>query len=226
MSKSNENATEWATEVAKSVGLLAATFGAEFDDLKVEAYRIGLECVGSAAIRQATRAILQSGEHKFMPTPGAIRALAMTDGQGVESRCEAAWMILNKAIDAHGAGRSVNFRDALINATVRLLGGWERCCRMPREEFDKWFRKDFIATYCRLMVHGCPLESAGYLAGECERANGPWVGYEYGKGGKPYELPAPEDVASPYEPALLSAPGAQQLTKRPAGLPTIEFKRA
>ena len=53
---------------------------------------------------------------------------------------------------------------------------------------------------------------------------GGWA--EYGKGGKPYELPAPEDVASPYEPALLSPPAAQQITKRSAGIPVIEFKRA
>jgi hypothetical protein len=213
-------------KVGVVVGMLCEAFGRKATVPMIEAYYLALSDLRDEQVDAAGLAALRSPDTAFMPTPGQLRAAAATDGVGMDARCEEAWLTLNRAIDKHGAGRSVNFRDGLINATVRLLGGWERCCRLPREEFDKWFRKDFIATYARLMIHGCPVDSVGYLAGECERMNGPWIGQEYGKGGKPYELPAPEDIESPYEPALLSAPGAQQLTRRPAEVPTIEFKRA
>ena len=212
-------------KVGVVVGMLCEAFNRKPSVPMIEAYYIGIGDLSDEAIDAAGTAVLR-GDYKFMPTPGELRGLASTNGAGVEARCDAAWMVFNRAIDAHGGARSVNFRDALINATVRLLGGWERCCTLPKEEFEKWYRKDFFATYTRLMASGCPQEASGYLIGECERQNGGWVGQEYGKGGKPYELPAPEDVASPYEPALLSPPAAQQITKRSAGIPVIEFKRA
>lgn len=221
-----ESPKKWAAEVAKCIGTLASVFNFECDELAVEAYRMGLEGVASSAIRKATAAILQSPDWKFMPKPGELRSLALTGGQKPEQLTDAAWVALGKAIDRYGSTKSVNFHDAMLNATVKILGGWPRCCQMGVEEFEKWFRKDFVNTYTRFLLHGCPQDLSGYLIGTVERENGQWVGVPCLREGKVYQLPSPEDVDVHYVPLLASPPAREQLTHRPENLPRLELKKA
>ena len=212
-------------QVGLVVAMLAEAFGRKTTPALFEAYQIALGDVSDHAVGTAGKAAL-CGTGGFMPTPGQLRELALTDGRGMGSRVDEAWETLNKAIDRFGSTKSVNFRDGLINATVRTLGGWEYICQRPVEEFAKWVKRDFTATYTRLMQSGCSLDSTRYLPGAVERENAAWVGKPYGNGEKLYQHPAPEEVAAPYTPLLEAPPATQQLTQRPAELPKLEIKKA
>lgn len=213
-------------KIAVTIAALCEAFNRSPTKATFMAYEIGLGDISDEQLDRAALATLQSASQKFMPTPGELRALALTEGRGVESRVDEAWSTLNRAIDKFGAGRSVNFRDGLINATVRMLGGWERICQLPVEEFEKWFQKDFRATYSRFMQSGPPVDSAGYLVGETERVNGTWVGFPCLKDGKIYELPMPEEMDSPYKPLIESPPATTQIGERPADIPRVEFRKS
>ena len=143
-----------------------------------------------------------------------------------EARVDAAWRSLCLAIDRFGASRSVNFRDALINAAVRHLGGWEFACQKSVDDFETWYRKDFARVYTTLLEQGCPIEAAGYLVGETERTNRQWVGKPYGRSGKLYELPAVEEMPATYTPLLESPKAIPGAPLRPASLPKLELKKA
>lgn len=213
--------------LGKCLLMLSGLFQIELDDIATEAYRIGLAGLSPSQINAATRAVLTSPSFKFMPKPGELRMLAVTYGRGVESQIDAAWLLLSRAIQRHGSSSSVNFRDGLINATVRILGGWSRCCELPTEEFEKWYRRDFSATYSRLLLSGASPDVCGYLRGENERHNSQWVGRtDWGKGDTAYALPAPEEIGCEYEPLLISATGqSPALNHRPTALPQIEMKK-
>lgn len=213
-------------KIAAVVAMLCEAFNRKPSAATFKAYEVGLAGLTDEQINQAANAVLtDSGE--FMPTPGQLRAMAVTGGVGYESQADTAWALLCLAIDRFGSAKSVNFRDALINATVRFMGGWEFVCQRPVEEFEKWTKKAFLETYVRFMRHGCPTELTGYLIGSNEKANGVWVGREFGGGGKPFELPAPEEVCCDYQPLLISQENQQPaLNSRSAELPKLELKKA
>lgn len=211
-------------KIAAVIGVLCEVYNRQPTAATYRAYEMGLDGISDEQLDRAGLAVLQSSTQKFMPTPGELRLSAFTEGRGIESRIDDAWRSLNRAIDRYGHGRSVNFRDALVNATVRLLGGWERVCRLTRDEFDKWYYKDFRTTYGRLMDSGCPPDAAGYLVGETERLNGPWVGQPCLRDGKPYELPAPYEVNCHYIPMLESPTAEKQICSRPDTLPKLKLK--
>lgn len=211
-------------KIATVVAMLCEAFNRKPTTATFKAYEVGLSDVSDEQLNTAANAVL-ADTAEFMPTPGQLRALALTRGVGYESRADAAWMLLCKAIQKFGGGRSVNFRDGVVNAVVRFLGGWEFVCQRPIEEFEKWTKRDFLAAYTRFMQYGCPPQTTGYLIGSNEKANAGWIGREYGSGGKPYELPAPEDVGCDYEPLVLSAPKQQPvLNQWPRDVPRLELK--
>lgn len=213
-------------KIAAIVGMLCEAFNRKPSAATFLAYEIGLDGIADEQLDRAANAVL-SGGAEFMPTPGQLRALAVTSGLGIEAQADRAWVVLCKAIDKFGSGRSVNFRDALINATVRFMGGWVFICQRPVEEFEKWTKKDFIAAYSRFMQSGPPAELTGYLIGSCEQANVPWIGREYGSGYKPFELSAPEDIGCDYEPLVISAAGQKPaLNQRPADMPQLQLRKA
>ncbi len=213
-------------KIGVTVAMIAEAYTRPTSPAFFEAYYVALSDLPDESIDVAGTAVLRGGG-KFMPTPGEIRALAITGGAGVESRVDAAWATLVKAVEMYGHTKSVNFRDGLINATVRQLGGWEFICLKPYSDFETWVKKDFSATYTRFMQSGCSDESMRYLPGLSERENYQWIGRsDWGKGEKVFELPTPADVDSPYKPLALSPPAAKQITKRPVEIPRIQFKEA
>lgn len=158
---------------AAIVGLCEA-FGKPASEARVGAYAIGLRSLTDERVVEAAALALE--RCKFMPVPAELLELAQTGGAGVDATAEQAFAALREAIQDHGADYSVSFEDGAINAAVRSLGGWQRVCDMPREEFDKWFRKDFIACYVGLVRSGASVEEMRYLAGNLERDNARWEG--------------------------------------------------
>lgn len=107
---------------------------------------------------------------KFMPTPAELRELA---GEArIDDRATLAWEAFSRAVASVGYYKSPDFDDPIINATVRTLGGWERWCSMPSDEFDKWGRQEFVKTYAVFSRTGVNGDVAAPLVGCFERENG------------------------------------------------------
>jgi hypothetical protein len=132
------------------IAALASAFRVETDEAMFEGYWLGLDDLDLSAIKNAARKALR--HCKFMPSSVELRELSgQVSGDG---RALLAWDAFQRAVVGHGGYRTVQFDDPVINATVRNLGGWQRCCDMAPEEFDKWLRKDFLATYQSLHAAG------------------------------------------------------------------------
>ncbi len=151
---------------------------------------------------------------KFRPVPAEVREAAGARQVSGADRAALAFEALSKAIPNVGYYRSPNFDDPLINATVRMLGGWERVCEMPEEEFDKWYRKEFERTYQTLLRTGVNGEAAAPLVGHFEKVNR--------LNGHPVQSQVLIETGLPWageQPKRLGGDGSSFQT------PRIEFKR-
>jgi len=146
---------------------IAATFRQEPTEPLLEAYWLGLQDLPFRAVKAAaSRALRQC---RFLPSVAELRELA---GEAKpEDRALLAWEAFERAVETHGGYASVAFDDPAITATCRSLGGWERCCSTPTEEFDKWLRKDFLTTYAAICRTGVSEDAARPLIGIHDRQN-------------------------------------------------------
>lgn len=213
--------------VVNAVAMLCEAFNRKPTDATFAAYEIGLNGISEDGVERAAAVALQ--RCKFMPTPAELRELAGTGGGSFEAMAERAWQQFTEAVRCLGPDKSVNFQDGVINAVIRHHGGWQRVCDLPRDEFDKWLRKDFIATYVRLCRDGCPEELRRYHAGHYEIENTRWIGRTLPNGGT-YRLGmfGSEVVAveaSGYKPALPAPEPQQRLAASAAGEFGAEIKR-
>lgn len=160
--------------ITAAVATLCEAFNRKPTPATFAAYEIGLKGLSEEQVERATAMAL--AKCKFMPVPAELRELAGTGGESYDSMAERAFHVLDKAVSQLGGDRSVNFHDGAINAAVRLLGGWQKCCDQPREEFEKWYRKDFLKTYVSICRGGASEELRRYHGGRIEQQNQQWVG--------------------------------------------------
>lgn len=197
---------------AMAITALAESYRQKVTPGLFHGYRMGLAGLAIADIERGCAMALQ--KCKFMPVPAELRELAGTGGESYESMAERAFHVLQGAVSSLGGDRSVNFHDGAINATVRLLGGWQKCCDQPREEFEKWYRKDFIRTYVNVCRGGASEELRRYHGGRIEQQNEAYVGrtlrsgitYQPGMFGSGVET-----IAVDYVPALPAPPPTKRL---------------
>ncbi len=161
--KSSEDREQFATLVEA----LAATFRTEATEALIEGYWMALEDLQLASVQRAVSAAIRQCQH--MPRGVELRQLAGEMGNA--TRAVHAWSVLQKAIGQHGAYRSVDFDDPVLNATVRNLGGWQKLCQTTTEEFEKWARKDFERIYGALCASGITEEQGQRLTGIHEQTN-------------------------------------------------------
>jgi len=154
-------------DLVRLIAALAATFNREADEAMFEGYELGLCDLPVPAVKLAVGRAIR--ECKFMPTVAELRELS---GELLpQDRAILAWDVFSKAVPRHGYTASVDFEDPLINATIRNLGGWERCCSLQPDEFDKWLRKDFERTYQALLRSGASAKATAPLIGYHDRQN-------------------------------------------------------
>ncbi len=152
---------------AQAITALAASFRSESDEAMLEGYWWALDDLQIEDVRNAVRMAMR--QCKFMPAAVELRDLA--GGMTPATRAMFAWSALEKTVSRHGAYETVNFDDVVINATIRNLGGWLRCCDLPAEEFDKWFRKDFERVYQAFLQSGVSPEAGSPLIGIYDQEN-------------------------------------------------------
>lgn len=154
--------------IAAAVTLLAETIGQkQISTATINGWIEGLDGLTIEQIMVGVRRALKTC--KFMPTPVEIRELAgELKGQ---DRAVKAWGALQLAVVQHGAYRTVDFDDPVINATVNNLGGWERVCTTDAKEFDVFLRPKFLAAYAALYATGVGEEESAPLQGIHDREN-------------------------------------------------------
>lgn len=202
--------------IIAAVGMLCEAFNRKPTAATFAAYEIGLAGISPEAVERAVAAALQKS--KFMPTPAELREFSGAGGASFDTMAERAWHQLTEAVRTLGPDKSVNFADGLINAAIRVGGGWQRLCGLEGEAFSTWGRKDFLACYVRLCRDGCPEELREYHPGNFEIQNLQWIGRQL-PGGETYRLgmfgtEVCEIEAKGYQP-LLAAPPAQQRLEGP-----------
>lgn len=142
------------------IGAVLCAFDREATDATLQGYWWGLDDLSIEDVERSCRRAL--GECRRMPVPAELRELA-----GIarpEDAAQIAWQAVERATSL-GSYRTVDFEDRLINATIRSLGGWPAILERSPEEFDKWVRKDFLATYQAFSRTGVSDEAAAPLPG-------------------------------------------------------------
>lgn len=149
-------------EFSELISALVMTFGKQPDAALLMGYWLGLRTLAIADLKRAVHRAFE--ECKFLPKPIELRELA---GEVTpDERALLAWHALNSHI-AIGPYKHVDFDDCLINATIRVLGGWPHVLTKTADEWEKWFRLDFLKTYAGFYRHGIsgdvcrPLEGLG-----------------------------------------------------------------
>lgn len=154
-------------EFALLVDSLAANFGKPAEEALLEAYWMALEDLPIEAVRRAVGIAIRTAKH----LPRGVELREFSGDMNNATRAVHAWSALQIAVGRHGSYRSVDFDDPVLNATVRNLGGWQKLCATPTEEFEKWTRKDFERIYGALCASGITGEQGQYLVGSHEQAN-------------------------------------------------------
>jgi hypothetical protein len=206
---------------------LCEAFGRTASEVTIGAYEIGLAGLTAEQIEQATAMALRT--KKFMPVPAELRELAASSGACYENMAERAFLALQRAVQRLGPDYSVNFHDGAINVVVRLLGGWIHICEQPREEFQKWFRRDFVATYVRVCRDGVNEDLRRYHGGRLERDNAAWhartlpSGHVFRLGDFSTHVHA---IEADYKPALPAPIPKTLLPFDDADRPRLQLRRA
>lgn len=150
-----------------AVSALAAVFRQEPTEALLEGYWMGLSDLELGSVQQAIARAMRSA--RFMPVVVELRELAGEMPPAV--RAVKAWDAFGRGVAKHGVYASVDFDDAVINATVRNLGGWEVVLVQMEEEGNKWVRKDFERIYSALATSGISPDAGEPLIGIRDRTN-------------------------------------------------------
>lgn len=156
-------------QAAVMIGALSEAFREKPTAATYMGYEMGLDDLPLDTIKRAVTRAMR--ECKFMPSVAELRELA-----GVTSVADSsviAWGIFAEARRVHGYYRSVTFDDPVLNATVRGIGGWMRCCEMPDDEFNAYLPKRFQETYRALARNGVSVERGAGLVGFHDAGNLP-----------------------------------------------------
>lgn len=143
-------------------------------ELQAEVYFDILKDLPAESVRRAARQALSESQYPTIPPVGVLLKLA-TGEVPAESRATIAYAAAARAVQTQGGYRSVDFDDPLVNATIRLMGGWDRFCDWPVDEVQ-WRKRDFERMYLALSQAGVEGELVGSMPGIIEMHNSP-AGY-------------------------------------------------
>lgn len=187
------------------LSLMFSTYRIPMTDDLVAGYAFVLQGVPEVDIERAIASLLRSGR-EFCPNPGQIyQEATIGKTRGLSAK---AWNVYEKAQRLVGGEYGVNFRDGLINATVRAMGGWRRCCAIPDEDFHVWHKRDWIATYERFLADGVSEERT---RGECGVLPSDFVGNRICNVAVDYEPLVTSDVVTTL-PQLATSEDRSELT--------------
>jgi hypothetical protein len=157
-------------QILECVTILAEAWRQKITPMTVRTYELGLSDLDIADVKRGVMSAIR--ECQFMPSVHELRKLAGAAGTRIEAKDRPllAWEAVRRAISKVGAYDSPSFDDAVINATIRELGGWPLLCDTPSDEMH-WLEKRFCATYSALCSVKLPADQTERLAGITEINN-------------------------------------------------------
>lgn len=148
-------------EFAVVVSAMLETFGQEATKPRLLGYWLGMRDLDLYQVEQAVTKAMRTATR--LPSPAELREFVA--GGSTQDRAVAAWGDVLQAVP-HGPWRHIDFEDRLINASIRLLGGWPTFMERFRDaESEKWARLDFVKTYSSLARSGVNGDACRPLAG-------------------------------------------------------------
>lgn len=146
------------------ISALFESYGQEATSPRLLGYWMGLGDLVLDDVKKAVTKAIRASER--LPTPVELRRFA---GElAPEDRAQAAWGDVLRAIPC-GPYKHVDFEDSVINAAIRMLGGWPTfVSRFSGAESEKWARLEFLKTYQSLADYGVTGEAAAALPGLAE----------------------------------------------------------
>lgn len=147
---------------------LFSVFAKDFDEVLFGAWWTALEDLPLERVAHGIKRALR--ECKWMPAAAEIRSLAgcLT----MEERATLAFQSAKEAVKRVGPYSSVTFDDPVVNATIRLVGGWTDFCDASESgELDRYVRPRFLKAYITLANRGIRPSEGAYLVGIHESNN-------------------------------------------------------
>lgn len=128
-------------------------FGREVTEPLLLCYDVALDDLPDAEVQRSIIECMRS--RKFCPTAAELRETISGAPDAIATR---AFSVLSSNVDSY---KTLAFEDQLISAVVRLLGGVARIADMSRQDFDTWYRKEFIRQYVNLLQMQRPVGEMG-----------------------------------------------------------------
>ena len=153
-------------EFAETFTLLCATYNKEASKSLMSAYFMVLEDLTISEFQTAVKSVLATRKFTNLPMPADIleAVYGNPDDEALIALKE-----LEDAMGIFGAYKSVIFKNKLIMACVEGMGGWQRICQMPLDEW-KFKNQEFLKLY-RAYTRGGKYPQVDYLIGIAEQKN-------------------------------------------------------
>ena len=153
-------------EFAELFTLLCTTYNKEATKTLMSAYYMVLSELSREQFQDAIKAMLATRKYANLPMPADIleAVYGNPDDEALIALKE-----LEDAMSICGAYKSVIFKNKLIMACVEGMGGWQRICQMPLDEW-KFKNQEFLKLY-RAYTRGGKYPQVDYLIGIAEQKN-------------------------------------------------------
>ena len=165
------NSTE-RMKFSELMAMLAENYGREYSQALQKAWEAKLS---QYPFKQVEDAIYEyMATKKFPPKLADIVEILerphALDKETAEAMAEQAWAEVLSYMATIGAYESVKFRDPIINAVIKQLGGWVNLCQKTYPELETNTKWDFKKMYIAYALSGiCP--EVNYLPGINELVN-------------------------------------------------------
>ena len=153
-------------EFAETFTLLCATYNKEASKSLMSAYFMVLEDLTISEFQTAVKSVLATRKFTNLPMPADILEIVNGNPDDVAL---IALKELEDAMSIHGAYRSVIFKDKVIMACVKGMGGWQAICQVPSDEW-KFQKQEFLKLYRAYHRNG-KYPEVDYLVGKSEHQN-------------------------------------------------------
>ena len=152
--------------------LLAENYNREYSQALQKAWETKLSQYPFERVEQAIYQYMAT--QKFPPRLADIVEMLeksnMIDKETAEALAEQAWAEVLSYMASVGAYKSVKFRDPIINAVIKNLGGWVMLCQKTYYELETTTKWNFKKLYFAYAISGsCP--EVAYLPGIAELTN-------------------------------------------------------
>jgi hypothetical protein len=148
----------------KSLAALFLNFNEPLTTERIHIYWLALNDLPIEMIEESVLDAIR-GETDFLPKPAKLREFAGVGGDAAVFR---AFATAQAALPI-GQWKTVCFRDRVINATIRNLGGWpDFIARFNSVDGAKWVRHEFCKAYTGLSHGKLSDEATKPLAGNSD----------------------------------------------------------